>query len=72
MPHMDALGGRGANAPERATQEYNSTSGHGCQARPLGWAEARVGLSMMCYTLGKEKRMVLGDFQLSGRIGKLL
>ncbi len=31
-----------------------------------------VGLSMMCYTLGKEKRTVLGDFQLRGRIGKLL
>ena len=31
-----------------------------------------VGLSMMCYTLGKEKRMCLGDFQLSGLMGKLL
>ena len=31
-----------------------------------------VGLSMMCYTLGKEKRMCFGDFQLSGLIGKLL
>ena len=31
-----------------------------------------VGLSMMCYTFGKEKRMCLGDFQLSGLIGKLL
>lgn len=34
--------------------------------------EKRVGLSMMCYTLGKEKRTCLGDFQLSGLIGKLL
>ena len=31
-----------------------------------------VGLSMMCYTVGKEKRTALGDFQLSGRMGKLL
>ena len=31
-----------------------------------------VGLSMMCYTLGKEKRTFLGDFQLRGLIGKLL
>ena len=31
-----------------------------------------VGLSMMCYTSGKEKRTCLGDFQLSGLIGKLL
>ena len=31
-----------------------------------------VGLSMMCYTMGKEKRTALGDFQLSGRMGKLL
>ena len=34
--------------------------------------EGHVGLSMMCYTLGKEKRTCLGDFQLSGLIGKLL
>ena len=34
--------------------------------------EACVGLSMMCYTFGKEKRMCLGDFQLSGLMGKLL
>jgi hypothetical protein len=34
--------------------------------------EITVGLSMMCYTLGKEKRTCLGDFQLSGLIGKLL
>ena len=31
-----------------------------------------VGLSTMCYTLGKEKRTCLGDFQLRGLIGKLL
>ena len=31
-----------------------------------------VGLQMMCYTSGKEKRTCLGDFQLSGLIGKLL
>ena len=31
-----------------------------------------VGLSMMCYTMGKEKRTALGDFQLSVRMGKLL
>ena len=31
-----------------------------------------VGLSMMCYTLRNEKRIVLGDFQPSGRMGKLL
>ena len=31
-----------------------------------------VGLSMMCYTFGKEKRMCLGDCQLSGLMGKLL
>ena len=29
-----------------------------------------VGLSMMCYTLGKEERTCLGDFQLSGLMGK--
>ena len=31
-----------------------------------------VGLSMMCYTLGKLDRTCFGDFQLRGRIGKLL
>ena len=31
-----------------------------------------VGLSMMCYTFGKEKRMCFGDIQLSGLMGKLL
>ena len=31
-----------------------------------------VGLSMMCYTFGKEKRMCLENFQSSGVIGKLL
>ena len=31
-----------------------------------------VGLSMMCYTLGKANRISLGDFQLSGLMGKLL
>ena len=31
-----------------------------------------VGLSMMCYTLGKANKMCLGERQLSGRIGKLL
>ena len=31
-----------------------------------------VGLSMMCYTFGKEKRIVFGDLQLRGLIGKLL
>ena len=31
-----------------------------------------VGLSMMCYTLGKEKRTCLGDCQSRGRMGKLL
>lgn len=31
-----------------------------------------VGLSMMRYTFGKEKRTCLGDFQLRGLIGKLL
>ena len=45
----------------------------------IGWifADQRaksvyVGLSMICYTLGKEKRMCFGEFQLSGRMGKLL
>ena len=33
---------------------------------------ATVGLSMMCYTFGKEERTAKGDIQLSGRIGKLL
>ena len=32
----------------------------------------RVGLSMMCYTLGKENRTALGEIQLRGRMGKLL
>ena len=31
-----------------------------------------VGLSMMCYTFGKENKTSLGDNQLRGRIGKLL
>ena len=31
-----------------------------------------VGLSMMCYRLGKENKTDLGDNQLRGRIGKLL
>ena len=34
--------------------------------------EFTVGLSMMCYTLGKLDRTCFGDFQLRGRIGKLL
>ena len=38
----------------------------------MGGFVAGVGLSMMCYTFGKEKRTCLGDFQLSGLIGKLL
>ena len=32
----------------------------------------RVGLSMICYTLGKLDRTCLGDCQLRGRMGKLL
>ena len=31
-----------------------------------------VGLSMMCYRLGKENKTALGECQLRGRIGKLL
>ena len=31
-----------------------------------------VGLSMMCYALGKERRTCLGESQLRGRMGKLL
>ena len=31
-----------------------------------------VGLSMMCYTLGKANKTCLGERQLRGRIGKLL
>lgn len=31
-----------------------------------------VGLSMMCYRIGKEERTCLGDCQLSGRMGKSL
>lgn len=31
-----------------------------------------VGLSMMCYTGGKEKRTCFGERQLSGRMGKSL
>jgi hypothetical protein len=34
--------------------------------------EEYVGLSMMCYTLGKENRTALGEIQLRGRMGKLL
>ena len=44
-------------------------------ARSLLWNARllqRVGLSMMCYTLGKANRTSLGDFQLSGLMGKLL
>jgi len=33
-------------------------------------AERGVGLSMMCYTLGKEERTCLGERQLRGRMGK--
>lgn len=32
----------------------------------------RVGLSMMCYTEGKEKRTCFGECQPNGRMGKLL
>lgn len=32
----------------------------------------RVGLSMMCYRLGKVNKTCLGECQLRGRIGKLL
>ena len=31
-----------------------------------------VGLSMMCYRLGKVNKTCLGECQLRGRIGKLL
>ncbi len=31
-----------------------------------------VGLSMMCYTEGKERRTCLGECQFRGRIGKSL
>jgi len=31
-----------------------------------------VGLSMMCYRLGKARRTCFGERQLRGRIGKLL
>ena len=31
-----------------------------------------VGLSMMCYTEGKEKRTCFGECQPNGRMGKLL
>ena len=31
-----------------------------------------VGLSMMCYRLGKENKTFLGEIQLRGRMGKLL
>ena len=37
-----------------------------------GTVTQNVGLSMMCYTLGKLDRTCFGDFQLRGRIGKLL
>ena len=39
---------------------------------PLCFFIKDVGLSMMCYTLGKLDRTCFGDFQLRGRIGKLL
>ena len=39
---------------------------------PQARSTKHVGLQMMCYTFGKEKRTCLGDFQLSGLIGKLL
>ena len=42
------------------------------QGAPAGYTARSVGLSMMCYRLGKEKRMSLGDRQLRGRMGKLL
>lgn len=38
----------------------------------MNGAQAPVGLSMMCYTLGKENKTCLGERQLRGRIGKLL
>ncbi len=38
----------------------------------IGNPEKIVGLSMMCYTLEEAKRTDLGDFQLSGLMGKLL
>ena len=31
-----------------------------------------VGLSKMCYTLGKENKTCLGERQARGRMGKLL
>ena len=37
-----------------------------------GTVTQNVGLSMMCYTLGKLDRTCFGDCQLRGRIGKLL
>ena len=35
-------------------------------------SNAVVGLSMMCYTLGKAERICKGERQASGLIGKLL
>lgn len=61
----------------RKQTEYQSGSGEKPAAafiyalRRL-WGNGYVGLSMMSYTFGKEKRTCLGDFQLSGLMGKLL
>lgn len=43
-----------------------------CQVLFCVFCKKSVGLSMMCYTLGKENKTSLGDNQLRGRIGKLL
>ena len=53
-------------------EDYLTRKYSGVDAADLPLLTAYVGLSMMCYTMGKEKRTALGDFQLSGRMGKLL
>ena len=52
--------------------EHFTTQNRARQVSDFLLTGADVGLSMMCYTVGKEKRTALGDFQLRGRMGKLL
>lgn len=46
--------------------------GRNTMRKLVEWEKLPVGLSMMCYTLGKENKAVLGEIQLRGRMGKLL
>jgi len=66
----EALEGRGTmDDPCYIKTQYWSLDG---KLLAVGTGRPTVGLSMMCYRLGKARRTCFGERQLRGRIGKLL